>query len=91
LRFAIYAQNLLACGVRPAGEVARFHRSRPAFCADEATNVHIFLPEIVQKCAACVIFSDCGDRENAGAEIDQIVGGVGAASREQFGFAMTQN
>src|SRR5258707_13618838 len=49
LRLTIHAENLLAHGVRPAGEEARLGWRGPAFYSRNSGNVHAFAAEIFKK------------------------------------------
>ena len=89
--FVVHAQNLLADFVGPAGEEAGFRRGCPAFDTDDAGDIHFFLAEEFEEAVAGLIFADGGDGNHLGAESSEIICGVGAAARDDLGFAMLKD
>ena len=89
--FVVYAENLLADFVGPAGEEAGFGGSGPAFDANDAGEVNIFLAKEFEQAVAGFVFADGGDGDDFGTEGGEIVGGVGAAAGNDLGFAMLED
>ncbi len=87
----IHAKNLLTNGVGPTSKETSFGRSGPARNADDAGEVHFFLTEDVEELVACGVIAHGSDGENFGAESNEIVGGIGSATRDDLGFAVAKD
>src|SRR5882762_9592451 len=90
-RLVIDAQDLLSHGVRPARQKAALGRRRPALHTENPGNVDSLAVELNdQRVSGEVIAHRC-DRQDVRAERRKVVGSVGAASRNNFSFAMLED
>jgi hypothetical protein len=75
----------------PSRQVARFDGRSPSANRGDSRNIHIFGPEVIQKLTAGIIVAYHPHSQNAGAQIRQVVCGIGAASRNKLRFAVAQD
>jgi hypothetical protein len=77
--------------VRPASEKAAFGGRGPALYPKDAGNVNALAAEMSDQRISCRVIAHSGDGQDPRAEGGEIIGGVGAAARNNLSFSMFED
>jgi hypothetical protein len=90
-RQTVNAKDLLAGGVGPPGEVARFYRSLPAANSCDSGDIHFFIFEIIDERATGCVVTDRANRKYTCAESDNVIRSIRTTAGDEFCFAMAKD